>query len=48
LPLHIGNIEIAADYVLYYQKGKDTIIASAPNKDDVKELFAWLKDQVFP
>jgi len=48
VPLHLGVVEAKEEYALVYTKGKETIAVSAPNKDDAKELFTWLKTQVFP
>lgn len=48
MPLHLGALTLGDEYVLYYQKKEDTILVSAPTKDDAKELFTWLKGQVFP
>jgi len=45
MPLHLGNISFESEYVLSYQKKDTTIVASAPNKEDVKELFEWIKKQ---
>jgi len=45
VPLHLGNVVVDSEYVLYYQRGKDTIVVCAPNVDDAKELFVWLKAQ---
>ena len=46
MPLNLGPLELAADYTLYYQKGKDTILVAAPNKADAEEMFEWLAKKV--
>jgi len=48
MPLHVGVIETKDEYVLYYQKAKESIAVASPNKDEAKDLFQWLKAQVFP
>ena len=34
-------------YVLSYQDKQEQIVVCAPNKEDAKELFTWLREQVF-
>jgi hypothetical protein len=46
MPLNLGPLELQADYTLYYQKGKDTILVAAPNKADAEEMFEWLAKKV--
>jgi len=48
MPLHVGQVIVDTEFVLRYEKGKEAITVAAPNKDDAKELFTWLKTQVFP
>jgi len=46
MPLNLGPLELAADYTLYYQKGKETVLVAAPSKAEAEEMFEWLAKKV--
>jgi len=46
MPLSLGPLEFQADYTLYYQKGKETIVSAAPSKAEAQEMFEWLAKKV--
>ena len=46
MPMHVGEVQIKEDYCLYYRKKLKTIIVCAADKEEAKELFLWLAQQV--